>query len=291
LTPISLDSMCISPRTSRPRAGWVLSALSLALSLACSVDDPSEAASDLFEGSAGRGGSGGSGASAASGAPVPAGAGSATAANGVDGPASTEGANPGDLANVEQEAPVDDGAAEAAADAGSSGVPTDVEVGEAAADAGIDPSLDENVVFIQQDGFQTTYFAVDCRSLGADGSVIEGVDPLPVGGGSVLECVTGAIGALATQDFLSSTDERWCALGAIDTATPSGDPRLLVEIADAPDDAPWTLLGTVEGEPIELGTVSVFGATAWPLWVETHYAVIEVAPNPTGQLCDLAFGL
>jgi hypothetical protein len=61
---------------------------------------------------------------------------------------------------------------------------------DSAAQQDTDPSRDENLVFIQQDGFQTTYFALDCRSIAEDGSVIDGAtnSPLPVGGGHTLEC-------------------------------------------------------------------------------------------------------
>jgi hypothetical protein len=203
-----------------------------------------------------------------------------------------EGGNVDGLAGVEEGAAENESAAEGVvADAGAEPARPDAGVTEAPADAAVDPALDDNVVFIQQDGFQTTYFAQECRSLGEDGSVIEG-EPLPVGDGRVLECVTSVIGALATTDFLSSIDERWCALGALDTFSAGGDPSLDVRVADAPDDSPWTLVGSHEGEPIEIGRVAVFGgATAWPLWADTHYAVIDVAPNPTGQLCDALFGL
>lgn len=197
----------------------------------------------------------------------------------------------GSLAGVDEAAPQDARDDAGVPDAGTQQPIADASAVDAAADAGADPALDDNVVFIQQDGFQTTYFAQECRSIGDDGSVIEG-EPLPVGDGRVLECRTSVIGALAATDFLSSIDERWCALGVIDTFSAGGDPELDIQIADAPDDSPWTLIGSREGEPIEIGRVAVFGgATAWPLWADTHYAVIEVAPNPTGQLCDTLFGL
>jgi len=284
LTHDSPDSTPTSPRLQRPHR-WALS-LCLCLSTACDSSDPAGDGGDLF-GAAGRGGASAAGRTDGQ---TPVGANPTPAPSGIDEPSSTEGGNVGGLAGVGENVP-QDAAAEQVADAGAGEAPADAGSTQPSADAAVDPFLDDNVVFIQQDGFQTTYFAQECRAIGADGAVIEG-EPLPVGGGNILECVTSVIGALATTDFLASTDERWCALGALDTFSTGGDPSLDIQVADSPDDAPWTLIASHEGEPIEIGRVAVFGgATAWPLWVDTHYAVIDVAPNPTGQLCDTLFGL
>ena len=283
MTHDSFDSTRTYTWLQRLRAGWALS-LGFGLSSACDASDRSGDGGELF-GAAGRGG-----ASAAGRTDEPAPASAAPVPSGVDEQSSTEAGNVEGLAGVGESA-ADDGAAEGVlADAGTEQPVADAGAAQAPADAAVDPALDDNVVFIQQDGFQTTYFAQECRSIAEDGSVLEG-EPLPVGGGNLLECVTSIIGALATTDFLASTDERWCALGAIDTFSAGGDPSLDIQVADSPEDSPWTLIATHEGEPIEMGRVAVFGgATAWPLWVDTHYAVIEVAPNPTGQLCDTLFG-
>jgi hypothetical protein len=159
------------------------------------------------------------------------------------------------------------------------------------AEATDEPGEDEDLAFLRQDGFQTFHFALDCLSVAADGSSIGG-EPLPVGGGRSLECVTESMGSLSTVDALSSTGERFCALGQMDSFQGDGDPSLTVSVASAPEGAPWTLVGTHEGDEIQIGKVASFGGgTAWPLWVDTHYAVIDIAPNPSGQLCDQAFGL
>lgn len=283
-----LDSTRTSPWLLRLRAGWALS-LCFGLSSACDSSDRSGDGGALF-GAAGRGGASASGRTDGQ---APTGATPAPEPSGVDEQSSTEGGNVEGLAGIAPGAPEDGAAADIAPDAGTEPSPPLADAGaqEAPPDAAVDPALDDNVVFIQQDGFQTTYFAQECRSIAEDGSVIEG-EPLPVGGGNILECLTSVIGALGTTDFLASTDERWCALGTIDTFSAGGDPSLQIQVADSPDDSPWTLVGTHEGEPIEIGRVAVFGgATAWPLWVDTHYAVLDVAPNPTGQLCDTLFGL
>jgi hypothetical protein len=273
------------PWLRRRRVGWALSSLCFSLSAACDLSDPSA------DGSERSGAAGGGGASAAGRSDEVAPASAAPVPSGVDAPSSEESPDVGGLAGIDEQTSADDAVEGVAADAGSEAPAADAGVVQAPADAGIDPALDDNVVFIQQDGFQTTYFAQECRSIGEDGSVIEG-EPLPVGDGNALECITSTIGALATTDFLSSIDERWCALGALDTFSTGGDPALVIQVVDSPDDAPWTLVGVHEGEPIEIGRVAVFGgATAWPLWVDTHYAVIDVVPNPTGQLCDALFGL
>jgi hypothetical protein len=154
-----------------------------------------------------------------------------------------------------------------------------------------EPGEDEDLAFLRQDGFQTFHFALDCVSVGEDGSTIGG-EPLPVGGGRSLECVTESLGSLSTVDALSSTGERFCALGQVDSFHGDGDPSLAVSVASTPEGSPWTLVGTHDGDEIQIGKVTGFGGgTAWPLWVDAHYAVIDITPNPSGQLCDQAFGL
>ncbi|MEY4544925.1 MAG: hypothetical protein RL685_1120 [Pseudomonadota bacterium] len=155
-----------------------------------------------------------------------------------------------------------------------------------------EPTEDEDIAFLRENGFQTFHFAVTCSSVAEDGSRIEDADPLPVGNGRVLECVTGDLGFLSAIDAVSSTGERFCALGQVDSFRGDGDDRLTVEVTDTPETGPWTLVATHEGEEISLGTVAGFGGgRAWPIWVDTIYSVIEVSPNPSGQLCTEFFGL
>jgi hypothetical protein len=159
------------------------------------------------------------------------------------------------------------------------------------AEAATDEGEDEDILFLRQNGFETFHFALDCRSVGEDGSVIGG-DPLPVGNGRSLQCETETLGSLSTVDALSSTGERFCALGQMDSFFGDGSPDLTVSIASSPEGAPWSLVGTHDGDEIEVGKVAgPGGASAWPLWVDAHYAVIDVQPNPTAQLCDQLFGL
>lgn len=152
------------------------------------------------------------------------------------------------------------------------------------------PPLDEDLQFLLDDGFESFFFAQTCVSVGPGGDVIEG-EPLPVGDGRQLECETAPIGHLQAIDTLSSTGERFCALGQVSSFTGGGDDRLDVNVVSAPDGAPWVLVGTRDGGEISIGRVSAFGGTAWPLIAEVLYDVIEVQPNPAGQLCDDVFGI
>ena len=157
-----------------------------------------------------------------------------------------------------------------------------------------DPNVDENLVFIQEDGFQTTFFVQDCRSLGDDGSIIEApIDggALPVGGGFRLECSLERLPSRATTDVLSASDEPWCALGELESYEPGGDERLTISIVTPPDVSPAILIGTREGEAVEIQPAAAFGALVWPLWIEATYDVNEVAPAQQGLLCDQVFGL
>jgi len=156
-----------------------------------------------------------------------------------------------------------------------------------------DPSVDENLVFIQQDGFRTTYFVSDCRSIGEDGSSIEGTTggTLPVGGGRVLECRLENLPSRATTDVLSASDEPWCALGELGAYEPGGDPRLTITILTPPDVSPAILVATHDGETINLTQAAIFGAPIWPLWIEAAYDVNQVAPAEQGKLCDQIFGI
>lgn len=153
------------------------------------------------------------------------------------------------------------------------------------------PPIDEELQFLLDNGFESLIFAQTCRSVGAAGDVIDG-EPLPVGGGRQLECETADVGHLQTIDTLSSTGERFCALGRVSSFEGDGDPRLAVSVVSSPDGAPWVLVGTHDGEEISISRISgPGGGTAWPLWADVLFDVIEVQPNPSGQLCDDVFGL
>jgi hypothetical protein len=156
-----------------------------------------------------------------------------------------------------------------------------------------DPNVDENLVFIQQDGFRTTYFVSGCRSIGEDGSSIEGTagGTLPVGGGRVLECRLENLPSRATTDVLSASDEPWCALGQLGAYEPGGDPRLSITIVTPPDVSPAILVATHDGETFDLTQAVFFGAAIWPLWIEAAYDVDQVAPAEQGKLCDEIFGI
>jgi hypothetical protein len=176
---------------------------------------------------------------------------------------------------------------------------TDVSAGpgealvEKAVDGPADAVEDEDVdlAFLRQDGFETFHFALDCVSVGDDGSVIGG-EPLPVGNGRSLQCETAPLGSLSAIDAVASTGERFCALGQIDSFHGDGSPELAVSVTSTPEGAPWTLVGTHDGEEIQVAKVAGFGGgTAWPLWVDAHYAVVDLQPNPTAQLCTQFFGI
>lgn len=152
------------------------------------------------------------------------------------------------------------------------------------------PALDEDLQFALDNGFETFFFAQECRSIGA-GGVIEG-DSLPVGNGRVLVCETFPVAHLQAIDLSASTGERFCALGQL--ASVSGeniDARLSVNVAGTPDGQPWVLVATSE-EAITIGRVAGFGgATAFPLAADALFDVIELQPNPAGELCPGLFGL
>jgi hypothetical protein len=155
-----------------------------------------------------------------------------------------------------------------------------------------DPTLDENLSFILEDGFETTYFAVHCSAIGDDGSVIDGdtVQELPVGGGYTLECNIDSLPSRATTDVLSAADEPWCALGELQTFRTDGDERLDIVLSSPPDSPSPTLIAT-SAEPITLQLASAFGAALWPVWLVTNYDAVEVARAEQGKLCDEVFGL
>jgi hypothetical protein len=153
-----------------------------------------------------------------------------------------------------------------------------------------DPPLDEDLQAILDTGMTGFRFARACRSVADDGSIIENNEQLPVGGGRRLECETFEITHLQAVDVVASTGELWCALGEIASHRGhGGDARLTVSVANAPDGAPWTLVGTVDGEEITVRRLSGLGN--WPLWKEIRYDVIDLRPNPDLLLCEEIFGL
>jgi hypothetical protein len=167
------------------------------------------------------------------------------------------------------------------------------ETPDAGAPPSTDPSVDENLVFIQEDGFQTTYFALDCRSLAEDGSSIDGATntALPVDGGYTLECSIERFPSRATTNLVSAANEVWCALGELTSYEPGGDDRLTITIVTPPDVAPATLIATRDGEENSLAQATVFGSRIWPLWIEASYDVVDLARAEQGKTCDQSFGL
>jgi hypothetical protein len=153
------------------------------------------------------------------------------------------------------------------------------------------PSLDEDLQFILDNGFETLFFAQSCRSIGPDGDVIEG-ESLPVGNGRQLECETFPVTHLQAVDTSASTGERFCALGQLSSVSGENiDPRLSVSVASTPDGGPWVLIGTSD-EEITIGRVTGFGGgTAFPLAADALFDVIDIQPNPTGGFCTDLFGL
>jgi hypothetical protein len=153
-----------------------------------------------------------------------------------------------------------------------------------------DPPLDEDLQAFLDHGMTGFRFARACRSIAEDGSILEDDTELPVGGGRRLECTTFELTHLQPADVQASTGELWCALGQLESYRGhGGDARLAVSVADAPDGAPWTLAGSVDGEEITIRRLSGLGN--WPLWAEIHYDVIDLRPNPDFLLCEQIFGL
>jgi hypothetical protein len=150
--------------------------------------------------------------------------------------------------------------------------------------------LDEDLQFALDNGFETFFFAQECRSVGR-GGVIEG-ESLPVGDGRFLVCETAPVSFLQAIDLSSSTGERFCGLGQLASVTGENvDDRLSVNVVRIPDGEPWVLVGTSE-EEITIGRVTGFGGgTAFPLAADALFDVIDIQPNPSGELCSEVFGL
>jgi hypothetical protein len=158
----------------------------------------------------------------------------------------------------------------------------------------VDPRDDEDIRFVEENGYQTIYTAVHCRSVAEDGSSIDEseVAELPVGDGRVLECETALFPLQSTIEFLSSIGERWCALGELESYTTGGDERLDIAVVTEPGPGPATLIGSHEGEAITVKVATGFGgATLWPLWIDTIYSVVDVQRAVPGKLCDEVMGI
>jgi len=164
---------------------------------------------------------------------------------------------------------------------------------EAGAPEPSDPTSDENLRFILEDGFQTTYFAIHCSATGEDGTEIDGdsVTELPVGGGYILECELDRLPSRSATDVLSAADEPWCALGELRSFATGGDERLSIVLSSPPDSPSPTLVATRRGEPITVQQASAFGALLWPVWLVTSYDAVDLARAEPGKICDEVFEL
>ena len=260
---------------------------------ACSLDDPEENGAAPESAAPASGGATSSrGTPAATGgtpggaaAPVSTGAAANEAPNGgtLQPPAAPDGDDAED-AEVASEGPAEPTDPAVVADGGAAAAPEQPE---------FDPSEDENLRFILEDGFETTYFSVHCSALGDDGTEIDGdtVTELPVGGGFILQCNLDRLPSRAATDVLSATDEPWCALGELQSFETGGDERLDIVLVSQPDDPSPTLIATHTGDPITLQQASAFGAPLWPVWLVTNYDAVEVARAEQGKICDQVFGL
>jgi hypothetical protein len=225
---------------------------------------------------------------------------SAPQSNETDGATSAAGAAPdSSSAAAANEAPavsaLEPPAAEDEEDDGAAAeAPAEPADGEgAAAPEESDPANDENLRFILEDGFETTYFAVHCSAIGDNGTEIDGdsVTELPVGGGFRLECNLDRLPSLSATDVLSAANEPWCALGELRSFATGGDERLGIVLVSPPDSPSPTLIATREGEPIALQLASAFGAPLWPVWLVTSYDVVDLARAEQGKICDAVFEL
>ena len=186
-----------------------------------------------------------------------------------------------------------------AGDAGSPGMDAGfMDAGRARMDAGTAadgaaPISDEDLRFILEDGFQTTYFAIHCSAVADDGTVVDGdtVTELPVGDGYSLECVLDRLPSRAAIDVLSAANEPWCALGELQSFEPGGDERLGIVLVSPPDSPSPTLVATHDDGRITVPLAAVFGAPVWPVWLVTSYDVTELAPAQSGKLCAEVFEL
>lgn len=156
------------------------------------------------------------------------------------------------------------------------------------------PEDDPAIAFVKEYGFEGLNFPLECRSIGEDGSVVDGAgrDELPVGGGRHIECRVTSFSSQAATEFMSWAQERWCALGKYKSSVPGGDSRLNVRITIGPGPEGGTLLATHEGDAITIRKVDGFGGKAWPIWVKATYSVSTVQPrNAQMQSCEAQFGI
>jgi hypothetical protein len=146
------------------------------------------------------------------------------------------------------------------------------------------PPLDGDIQFMLDNGANTIFFAQTCRSIGPDGEVID-VEPLPVGGGFVLECETVPVAHLQGFARQSSTGENFCGRGQLFSFVAKNvDPRLSVSVASSPDGAPWVLVGTSEEEITITKVTNSDGLTIFPMATDAFFDVSDVQPNPTGSV-------
>ena len=155
-----------------------------------------------------------------------------------------------------------------------------------------DPTEDDaNLRFFKNDGFGAIIFSDRCVSKKEGEPTIE-TAPLPVGGGRWLECTTALNPSRQTKDVMTLKLERWCGLGAQSSLTAWGSAGLNVSITAAPDDAPWTVVATYDGEEILIEQVEVLGiGYSWPVGVKGKYQTLDLKPNPDKVKCDELFGL
>jgi hypothetical protein len=152
-------------------------------------------------------------------------------------------------------------------------------------------SDDEDIAWIEENGFASILFMARCVSIHTWGYVVS-TAPLPVGGDWQIACTSHAATAWATTSVQATDGSIHCVLGERAQLSPGGDSRLWIEVLDEGDNQPAQLAAT-SATPISISPATAFDvAQVWPLWLNAHYDTVDVVPDPLdGSSCAHVFGL
>lgn len=166
------------------------------------------------------------------------------------------------------------------------------------------PSDDTQAFYLRnsiEHGAHTMYsVGTACRSVSADGSVVDGADrdELPVGGGTVIHCTRPEIAVNNVLSFTTTNadaDENWCLLFTYDsesyqTARDANRPSEAVKL-DIRATSPTELTATYDGDPITIKATTGFSnERTWPLWVDVVYKIKDVKKAANVEQCNAVLG-
>ena len=156
------------------------------------------------------------------------------------------------------------------------------------------PEDDEDLRNLMQNPPTRLAVTPDCIATSPDGTT-QSDSPLHITPGTQLRCTTIEMPAIAAQDVMASTGERWCLKSQMRPETArlarSNDARVTWSlVTPVQPGTRWTITGVpATAAPFDLQTSEFFGAQIYPVMADVQTTGLELRPNPNTEGCENVF--